>query len=106
MVDKALMTKMVKLLEEVIEPGVFGYHEPMDPYFSNPFMPAGHSEAEALDVLAICEKMGYGRVMQLAEALWHKKNPGSGHTTAAAESVRKRVDAEIRAVLEEARRKS
>lgn len=83
----------VRLLEEAIEPGMFGpWVATEDPALAN----AGLYE--------LCEERGYGAVIHHIEYLWKMKAekiglPGSEHSVAACASVRRAWIKEARAAL-------
>ena len=39
-----------------------------------------HERVDLHTLRAICERIGYGRVMQATEELWREKDPGGEHT--------------------------
>lgn len=65
----------VALIDEALEPGVFGEPHTLDV----PIHP---------ELLALCQRIGYGAVMQQAAAAWERKTPGCGHSVAACTSIR------------------
>ncbi len=75
--------ELVELLQEAIEPGVFGHRGTVfDPLVG------------ATNIEEICERCGYGAVMQHVQHLWSEKAKrnkleGSEHTVAACAAVRK-----------------
>lgn len=80
--SRATEKQLRELLAEALEPGVFGYQD------------RSGIRDEGLDpiVTTLCERHGYGAVMDSASRMWAEKCakdfPGSNHTVAACASVR------------------
>ena len=71
--------RMKELLEESIEPGVFGRWVPMD---------QGMTDHDWVALSILCEKYGYGAIMSQVSYMWKSLDPGGNHTVAAAAVVR------------------